>query len=326
MTAVERDEARRRYVAERPGYEELAKAVARHIQLLAIKEQLGCSVTYRAKDVSSFVKKFIEKDLANPWSEIYDKAGVRIVVRHSGDLDKAVRLVADNLSPLWSIDDREDERGEDLLRYPRLHFQVGASALPSNFGYGSDDNRSCEIQIRTAAADLWASMSHKFLYKPSAELPKHVRRSLYGLLALVEVYDREVERAVAELARLPDHLLNSVVDQAERIYYTFCATSYNLELSREIIAVILQAVDEEEQPQYGEMLADFASRERHRLTQIFQHYGPVTAVGAEGSFVLVGQPEGIAIFERLSAAPLRLSAAWNSHLPEELLLEMKSLW
>jgi ppGpp synthetase/RelA/SpoT-type nucleotidyltranferase len=326
VTAEARDEARRRYVAERPEYENLARAVARHIQILAVKEQLGCSVTYRAKDVSSFVKKIIEKDLVDPWNDIYDKAGVRVIVRHSGDLDKAVSLIEGNLTPFWSIDDRENEEGEDKLRYPRLHFQIRASALPSDFGYKSDDDRSCEIQVRTAAANLWASMSHKFLYKPSGELPRNVRRSLYGLLALVEVYDREVERAVAELARLPDHLLNSVVDQAERIYYTFCATSYNLELSREVLAVVLQAVAEDERPQYGEVLADFASRERHRLAQIYQQYGPVTQSGAEGSFVLVGQPEGIAIFERLSTAPMLLADVWNSHLPEELLLEMKSLW
>ncbi|MEU5965907.1 RelA/SpoT domain-containing protein [Micromonospora parva] len=326
MTAEARDEARQRYVAERPEYENLAKAVARHIQMLAVKEQLGCTVTYRAKDVGSFVKKILEKNLADPWNDIHDKAGVRVIVRHSGDLDRAVRLIEDNLTPSWSVDDRKDAGGEDVLRYPRLHFQIRASALPLDFGYKPDDDRSCEVQVRTAAADLWAGMSHKFLYKPSGELPRNVRRSLYGLLALVEVYDREVERAVAELARLPDHLLNSVVDQAEKIYYTFCATSYNLELSREVLAVVLQAVDEGERPKYGEMLADFATRERHRLAQIYQQYGPVTQVGAEGSFVLVGQPEGIAIFERLSVAPMLLTEYWNSHLPEELLLEMKSLW
>ncbi|WP_167517575.1 GTP pyrophosphokinase [Micromonospora orduensis] len=326
MTTQARDKARRRYIAERPAYEKLAKAVARQIQILSIKDQLGCNVTCRAKDVSSYVKKVIEKDLDDPWNEIYDMAGVRVIVRHSGDLDRAVRLIKENLSPIYTIDDRESETGEDQLRYPRLHFQVRASALPSDFGYGPDDERSCEIQVRTAAADLWAGMSHKFLYKPSGELPRNVRRSLYGLLALVEVYDREVERAVAELARLPDHLLNSIVDQAERIYYTFCATSYNLELSREILSVVLQAVDEGDRPQYGEILAEFADREHHRLAEIYQRYGPVTEVGAEGSFVLVGQPEGIAIFERLSTTPLRLADVWNSYLPEELLLEMRSLW
>lgn len=326
MTPEARDDARRRYATEWPDYDRLAKTVAQQIRILAIKERLGCTVTHRAKEVSSFVKKVIERDLRDPWNEIHDKAGVRVVVRHSGDLDRAARLIRDNLNPCWSVDDRDDDGAEDKLRYPRLHFQVEASSLPPAAGYESDDQRTCEIQLRTAAADLWAAMSHKFLYKPSGDLPRSVRRSLYGLLALVEVYDREVERAVAELAKLPDHLLTSVVDQAEGIYYTFCAASYNPDLSREVLAVVLEAVDADDRGQYPEMLADFAKRERERLEDIYRLYGPITEAGSRGEFILVGQPEAIAIFERLQGSSMRLADVWNDHLPEELLLEMKSLW
>jgi ppGpp synthetase/RelA/SpoT-type nucleotidyltranferase len=323
MTSA-REEARLRFLEERSVFEELARSIAQRIRELAIDARLDCTVTYRVKDVGSFVKKAVAKELGDPWNEIFDKAGVRVIVRHAGDLAAAEAMIRDNFEVSWSSSD-EPPKGdeEDRLRYPRLHFQAkplrpAGSTEPLPYkGY------DCEIQLRTAASDLWASMSHKLLYKPSSDLPKDVRRSLYGLLALVEVYDREVQRAMDIIGESSDHFLNTVVDQCERIYYTFCTNPYNSMLTREVVEVVLSTMSVDFQARYPEVLEEFAKRDRRRLAEIYDRYGPASEAYKKGLFVLLGQPESVAIFERLSAHPMLLEHVWQERLPEELLEELQ---
>ena len=318
------DEARQRYIAERPKYEKMAAHIAHRVRVGATGISMKCNVTHRAKLVSSFVKKSLSSQ--DPWSEVADKAGVRIVVGHAADLDVALNLVNDLFGPpVWLADDRTLDGAEDQLRYPRLHVQVKAKPLPD--GTPLPDPAECEIQIRTEASDLWSRMSHSMLYKPESALPKNVRRSLYRLLALVELYDREVERAVVAMKEDPDQVLNSIVAQSESIFYTFCTASYNMDLSREIAQIILETLGAEEKNAYCSELAGFAELHRGRLERLYRDYGPNSAAGLLGTYLLVGQPESIAIFERLQNAPYAFTAAWNEHMSnEDLLNDMKDIW
>jgi ppGpp synthetase/RelA/SpoT-type nucleotidyltranferase len=323
MSATTREAARMRYIRERPMYVEAADYADGELRKAAARAQLSCNATSRAKDVSSFVKKAITKALEDPWKAITDKVGVRVVVRHSGDLDRAHEMVSRTFREVWTVDDRAGDVQEDRLRYPRLHIQV---ELPSGVA-GNPEPLQCEVQIRTEAADLWSRMSHAFLYKPETELPRTVRRSLYGLLALVEIHDREVERAVAAMTDHPDYDLNLLIGQAERVFYTFCTHDYNMDLSRRIVATILKAVDPPQRPQYGRDLAGFADLHRATLGKIYRTYGPHSEPGMKGSFILVGQPESVALFERLENAPLLLEALWEeAGLPDDWLSELRAIW
>ncbi|WP_410809461.1 GTP pyrophosphokinase family protein [Micromonospora sp. 067-2] len=319
-----REEARLRFSEDRHVFVQLAQEIAQRIRVLSIDARLDCTVTHRAKDVGSFVKKAVIRGLTDPWNEIYDKAGVRIVVRHSGDLATAETLIRENFQVLWSsLDESPKEDDEDRLRYPRIHFQIKLYQPTNPDPTQPHKGYDCEVQLRTAASDLWASMSHKLLYKPSSGLPKDVRRSLYGLLALVEVYDREVQRAMDIIGESSDHFLNTVIDQCERIYYTFCTNAYNSELTRESVAVVLSTMNVDQQARYPEMLEEFAKRERYRLSEIYDRYGSTSEAYKNGLFVLLGQPESIAIFERLTGHSMLLEHAWQARLPEGLLEELQ---
>jgi ppGpp synthetase/RelA/SpoT-type nucleotidyltranferase len=321
-----RDKARLRFVEERHIFEQLAEDIAHEIRILSVDAKIDCRVTHRVKDVGSFVKKAIAERLEDPWSEIYDKAGVRIVVHHVGDLTRAEALIRANFSVSWSsLDDPAKNDDEDRLRYPRLHFQVKPLTPTTSADRPTYNGHSCEVQLRTAAGDLWSSMSHKLLYKPSSDLPKDVRRSLYGLLALVEVYDREVQRAMELIGKSPDHLLNAILDQCERIYYTFCSNSYNSMLTREVLAIVLSTLHPEQQDGYADELESFAETRREELQEIYSRYGATSEAYKNGLFVLLGQPESIAVLERLSSRPILLEHIWQDRLPEELLEELQRL-
>ncbi|GIM95692.1 hypothetical protein [Paractinoplanes toevensis] len=320
--------ARSRYAKVRSSYEATAQNLVTEIRHGAIQKNLDCTVEGRAKDVSSYVLKAMSsKSVVDPWEEIYDKIGLRVVVRHTLDLDVARELVCELFGePVHVLDDRQSDVPENQLRYPRLHLQVGVPPA-LDVSAGAEGKPTFEVQIRTEASHLWSRMSHLYLYKPSAKLPKVVRRSLYRLLALVELYDSEVERAVIAMEQDRDRDLNLLVSQLERIFYAFCAADYDVELTRKVSGVLLQAVRESDRASYSSRLAAFAAEMRSDLESAYREYGPGSTPASLGTYLLVSQPESVAIFERLTYAPRTLSQVWSANgVPEELLQDMKGVW
>ncbi|MFE5688158.1 hypothetical protein [Streptomyces sp. NPDC056512] len=321
------EEAFQRYRKERPSIERAAEETKAHLAHHAARRGIDCQVTARAKELTSFNAKAHSprKGYADPWKEITDKAGVRVIVPHSGLLDPALDVIKDNLKIVEVQDYRDDVGKEDLLRYPRLHIQaimVGGVQDPDGIPY------ECEIQLRTEAVDLWARMSHKLLYKPGATLPADVSRSLYRLIALVELFDLEVERGVKALARQDPDLArsNRLLEVAEQVYRTFTDHPSSRDLSQDVIGILSQTIDDD--ATYSEQLAEFTERFRERIQRNYDDYGPSSAHFLEhGRYLLASQPESLIIFERLANARFRLKSTWNkSELPETMLTDMAQIW
>ncbi|QIK04710.1 hypothetical protein G7Z12_37715 [Streptomyces sp. ID38640] len=319
------NEAFRRYKDQLPVIEKAAQLTAARIRRRAARLHLSCQVTSRAKEISSFVKKAYTKPYDDPWKQTTDKAGIRIVVPHSGLLNPALALVKESLTVIKVEDDRNTPGFEERLKYPRLHVQVqsyGEEKDPDGVPY------ECEVQIRTEVADVWARMSHSLMYKPGSttDIPSDVRRSLYRLIALVELYDSEVERGVEALAAHPDFSRNnSLLTEAERIYRTFSTHPYNRDLSEDIVDVLVEAIGEHDG--YADRLMEFAEHERERLERAYQDYGPTSEHFLEhGRYMLASQPESLIIFERLANARYMLDATWEDNLEKHLLTDMAKIW
>ncbi|MEU0447520.1 hypothetical protein [Streptomyces tendae] len=318
------DEAFQRYQQERTRIEEAAKATGAYLFHCITRKGITCEVTSRAKEVSSFKTKIYRKGYTDPWKQITDKAGVRIVVPHRGLLDPALEVIKRCLDVVEVQDDRDTPGHEDRLRYPRLHVQaimVGGEKDPDGCPY------QCEIQLRTEAVDLWSRMSHKLLYKPGASPPADVSRSLYRLIALVELYDLEVERGVEAMAQHPELAHgNRLLDLAEHVYRTFTEHPYSRDLSQDVVDVLSQTIDDD--TAYGEKLLEFTERFRERLERNYADYGPTSAHFLQhGRYLLASQPESLIIFERLNNARFRLKRTWDrSHLPESMLADMAEIW
>ncbi|MFJ9011561.1 hypothetical protein [Streptomyces canus] len=321
------NDAFHRYQAELPSIRKAAQLTGALLRRKTARAQITCEVTHRAKEIGSFVTKAYHKEYADPWKEITDKAGVRITVQHKGLLDKALKVVKDNLTPVGDPEDyreREDVEGQYTLQYPRLHAQVLACGGLTD---GSGRPYECEIQIRTEATDLWARMSHRLLYKTGAtDVPRDVSRSLYRLIALVELYDLEVERGVDALAQHPDFTRsNRLLTEAEFLYRTFTDHEYRRDLSEDIVDVLAETVEHE--PDYLNKLAQFAEEHRQQLEQAYREYGPTSELFlTHGRYILASQPESLIIFERLSAAKMLLKGVWNDELSETMLSDMAEIW
>ncbi|MGW2282669.1 hypothetical protein [Streptomyces sp. NPDC001770] len=320
-------EAYRRYRQQLSEVEKAAELTAAYIRRRAARAHLGCQVSSRAKEVSSFIKKAYRKGYKDPWNEITDKAGIRIVVPYSGLLDEALDLVTTqcNLTVVRVEDDRRKPGFEERLEYPRLHVQIRAH------GGGTDPDGSpyeCEVQLRTEAADVWARMSHSLMYKPGSttDIPPDVRRSLYRLIALVELYDSEVERGVKALAEHPDFSRsNRLLAEAERIYQTFSNHPYDRELSEDVVDVLIDAIGDD--PGYADRLVEFAEENRATIERAYEQFGPSSEQFLEyGRYLLASQPESLIIFERLANARYDLQETWEGNLEDRLLTDMARIW
>jgi putative GTP pyrophosphokinase len=159
-------------------------------------DEIEAFVSGRAKDVRSVEQKLRTRDRLEPgrdrgYADLPDLVGVRVVVR----LEHEIGIVAHELRRLLAIDkdvDARDERGRDETPgYRGRHFDVRARAdgeLPELLR-----TQPAEIQVRTRAADVWASIEHELRYKGAAPLPPERSRQFVLAASLLELAERELE-------------------------------------------------------------------------------------------------------------------------------------
>ena len=159
-------------------------------------DEIEAFVSGRAKDVRSVEQKLRARDRLQPgrdsaYTDLPDLIGVRVVVR----LESEIAIVAQELHRLLLVDkdvDARDERArEETPGYRGRHFDVRArpdSELPELLTI-----QPAEIQVRTRAADLWASLEHELRYKGGDELPPARSRQFVLAASLLELAERELE-------------------------------------------------------------------------------------------------------------------------------------
>lgn len=158
-------------------------------------DEIEAFVSGRAKDVRSVEQKLRARDRAEPgrdaaYTDLPDLVGIRVVVR----LGSEIEVVAEELHRLLVVDkdvDVRDERGrEETPGYRGRHFDVRSRSgedLPELLL-----TQPAEIQVRTRAADVWASVEHELRYK-SGDLPPARSRQFVLAASLLELAERELE-------------------------------------------------------------------------------------------------------------------------------------
>ena len=314
---VDLESLRLRYQAERPAYVALADEVAGRVRAATRRRGLVCDVDGRAKDIASFLKKALRKDYASPWDDIHDKAGVRVVTVYESQVDEVEDLVRD----LFVVHHHEDKRrslAPDTLSYLGVHFEV--SVPPADPAASGEAERLCEIQVHTRAQNLWATVSHELLYKPAQEPPAEVTRSIYRLMALLELFDGEVARGRRQIRDLPGYEEARMLETLERHFYALAARPTDIELSRHVLGALALTLGAEEVAAYETTLAEFVEANREKLEEIFTDYAD------DDRNPLLSQPECLLVFERLNADPFRLAQVWDERLPPGLLRSLSDVW
>ena len=158
------------------------------------------SIAYRIKCKDSATEKQKKKNYENPFREMTDILGFRIVVF----LDSEVALVEKQLRECFHVDSLNsiDKRQAAHVRevgYRSLHLIANLGSdrgtLPE---YSGLVDIPFEIQVRTALEHTWAEIEHRQNYKSSFDLPTPLQRRLMVLSGTLELVDRELSNIVAD--------------------------------------------------------------------------------------------------------------------------------
>ena len=136
------------------------------------------TIDSRVKDSNSFIKKIQNKNYNNPFLDIKDLSGIRIITYYSDD----VRKSADLITRHFKIDNEHSEDKLDVLKveefgYRSIHLICELTKeLEKSPEWSDYSGKPFEIQIRTISQHAWAALSHKIDYKAIYEVPEERKR------------------------------------------------------------------------------------------------------------------------------------------------------
>lgn len=146
----------------------------------------------RIKSKSSITKKLEKKgyevNLTNLKEHIHDMIGIRIVCSFLSDVYDIVDLIKQT-SPF------EIKEESDYIKHPKesgytsYHLNV---LVPINLK-DRTEYIEAEIQIRTVAMDVWASLDHKLRYKLSEDIPLHLQKEMLECSNSIKMIDEEMQ-------------------------------------------------------------------------------------------------------------------------------------
>ncbi|HHT9106913.1 MAG TPA: GTP pyrophosphokinase [Candidatus Wujingus californicus] len=148
------------------------------------------SFNYRIKEFNSFIEKIKRKNVKDPFQEIMDVVGLRIVCLFHSDVKDIGGIVEKNLK-IVEKDDKIDSEDINIFDYMSLHYKAKLKDIHSD--YKDFKDIPFEIQIRTIVQDAWASISHYLDYKNESKIPLHLKRDFHALSGLFYVADTHFE-------------------------------------------------------------------------------------------------------------------------------------
>lgn len=217
-----------RWRRERPAYEAwgafvsetLSAAVAAEIHPVEVELFFRIPITSRTKSESSLLAKAFHrgKSYSEPFDEIEDKVGVRIVVLVTEEIRVVERAIKSCSKWVCNMArDFEEERAQRpiVFDYQSLHYIVRTAEKFNHNGVDIAVNTACEIQVRTILQHAYSELTHDTIYKPSVQAKPDVKRAAAKSMALIEATDdyfMQVRERLA-LAQAPGGRVAMIVDK-----------------------------------------------------------------------------------------------------------------
>lgn len=146
------------------------------------------TINCRIKEVSSILDKVRRKNLDNPFKQIHDIVGFRVVCLFLADLEEIGNIIRSKFD-VFEEDDKINDKEINIFGYMSLHMKAKLKN-PTELDLGDEVKKiPFEIQVRTIAQDAWASISHYLDYKKKSVIPEHLKRDFHALSGLFYVAD-----------------------------------------------------------------------------------------------------------------------------------------
>lgn len=210
---------RKKFEQLHTSYSRLGKNVKEAIETFLTEKEINfLSVEYRIKDIDSFLEKIERKSYSDPFNDIEDICGLRIICYYQSDIKKICQIVNKEFD-VKENEDKEKLLDDDQFGYRSYHFigKVKNNWLQAP-NYRGLENLKFEIQIRTVLMHAWAEIEHKLAYKQEIHIPTHLRRKLYRISAKLEEADEQFEDIKNESIQYRKKLLNKSIEKGIEFY------------------------------------------------------------------------------------------------------------
>jgi ppGpp synthetase/RelA/SpoT-type nucleotidyltranferase len=142
----------------------------------------------RVKGLDSLIKKAEEKNMSNPFTEMTDIVGLRVVYLFQSDLE-IIKGIIRKCFRVVKEEDKLADLPDAVFKYGVYHFDV---KLPDKFSKDDIGNMVFEIQAPTICQDAWAAVSHIF-HKKEGKVPNNLKKDFHALNGLFYVADTHFE-------------------------------------------------------------------------------------------------------------------------------------
>lgn len=171
-------------------YEDLIDEIKYSLEIRLKESDIKVSsIQGRKKSYESFKEKISRKSYLNPFEEITDFAGVRVVCHYENDAEQISEIIRNEFN-VEDLIDKSEMLGVDKMGYGGTHFIATLGARYSGARYDGLEKLKCEIQVRTVLQDAWAMISHQLSYKNEESVPPRLQRDLNNVAALLEIAQR----------------------------------------------------------------------------------------------------------------------------------------
>lgn len=179
----------------------------------------------RLKEESSLIDKAFYrpgKSYSDPYNQIEDKVGVRLIVLLLSDIKEICAVVQE--SEDWNFDeckhfDKDKESDPLLFTYQSVHYILKPKKEININGVKVPESFTCELQIRTLLQHAHAELTHDAIYKAKRTVQPKVHRTVAKSMALIETTDDFFTSVTEQLnyGILEEH---SIVKRLDSLYLT----------------------------------------------------------------------------------------------------------
>ncbi|MCH8987944.1 MAG: hypothetical protein IIA92_03975 [Chloroflexi bacterium] len=182
------------YARLSPSYHQLKDEIVFSVEEALRKNGIAFHlVEGRVKSIDSLITKSEQNQIEEPFDEILDICGVRIIALFNSDLEACERVI-EEIFEIKDIDKKTTKQPDSQFEYMSDHY---IATLPTDFSgprYDGIKGIQFEIQIRTIATHAWATISHYLDYKSQNAIPSNLRKDFYALNALFYLADSHFEQ------------------------------------------------------------------------------------------------------------------------------------
>lgn len=168
----------------------------------------------RVKSINSILEKARRKNISfeDIEEKIEDIAGIRIICRFVDDIDKTINLIRQrNGKDLFILKEHNYVKNKKQSGYRSYHIVLKYPLITREGVHYVN----CEIQIRTLAMNLWATIEHTLKYKYNGNIPEELKERLKASAEAAFNLDKEMDMIRTEIlnVQISSKLKNDLVDE-----------------------------------------------------------------------------------------------------------------